>query len=483
MFLSVNPSRQFIIVIRSSRIFNALGENKMKITVINGSPSAQNSITLQTVLYIEALFPQCSFEYLDAGLKIRLYEKDFSVCEKALKEADLILFAYPVYTFLVPSQLHRFIELMKENGIDVKDKYATQITTSKHFYDVTAHRFIEDNCNDLGMKYIRGLSADMDDLLKKKGQKDARTFFDYVLYCMENDLYEPARYPARYHLNPYQPKGVNVAEAVRKTVHNLTAVIVADAQDDSPLMRMIEAFRADLPLNSTLVNIRDFPFKGGCLGCFHCAASGKCVYNDGFDEYLREHIQKADAIIYAYTLKDHSMGSRFKMFDDRQFCNGHRTVTMGKPIGYLVSGNLDNEPNMRMVMEARSEAGGNFHAGIASDQNDPDTEIRKLAQTVGYAVTHSYTQPANFYGVGGLKIFRDLIWQMQGLMKEDHRFYKKHGFYDFPQKKAGTMLAMYAVGAMMSNQKLNQKIGSKMTEGMVMPYKKIIAKAKASSSR
>ena len=34
------------------------------------------------------------------------------------------------------------------------------------------------------------------------------------------------------------------------------------------------------------------------------------------------------------------------------------------------------------------------------------------------------SRPANFYGVGGMKIFRDLIYVMQGLMKADHKFYK-----------------------------------------------------------
>ena len=54
----------------------------------------------------------------------------------ALESADLLLFSYPVYTFIAPSQLHRFIELVKTSGIDLSGKYATQITTSKHFYDV-----------------------------------------------------------------------------------------------------------------------------------------------------------------------------------------------------------------------------------------------------------------------------------------------------------------------------------------------------------
>ena len=95
-----------------------------------------------------------------------------------------------MYTFIAPYQLHRFIELLKESGISLEGKYVTQISTSKHFYDVTAHKYIQDNCQDLGMKYIRGLSADMDDLPKEKGQKEAKEFLKYVFWSMKNDVYE-----------------------------------------------------------------------------------------------------------------------------------------------------------------------------------------------------------------------------------------------------------------------------------------------------
>ena len=223
---------------------------------------------------------------------------------------------------------------------------------------------------------------------------------------------------------------------------------------------------------SEVINIRDFPFAGGCLGCFRCAASGKCIYKDGFDDYLRAHIQSADALIYAYTIKDHSMGYRFKLFDDRQFCNGHRTVTMGKPVAYLVNGEIEDEPNLKTLMEARAEVGGNYLAGIATTPATAAAAAAKLS----YAVAHDYLPPKNFYGVGGLKIFRDLIFQMQGLMREDHRFYKAHGFYDFPQKRPGRVLAMYAVGALMNNEKLRKKAGNKITEGMTMPYEAVLKK-------
>ena len=147
----------------------------MNILVLNGSPKSDYSITLQTVNYLQKLHPEHTFNILHVGQRIRAFEKDFSAATEALNPADLILFSYPVYTFIVPSQLHRFIELMKEHHVNVTEKFATQITTSKHFYDVTAHRFIQDNCQDMGMKYVRGLSADMEDLLTKKGQEEAKS--------------------------------------------------------------------------------------------------------------------------------------------------------------------------------------------------------------------------------------------------------------------------------------------------------------------
>ena len=126
------------------------------------------------VRYLEQQFPGQQFAVLHAGQRIKALEKDFSEAKRALEEADMILFSYPVYTFICPAQLHRFIELMKESGIDFSDKFATQFSTSKHFYDVTAHRYIEDNCQDMGMKVIRGLSAEEAAL---KGIEAVETFF------------------------------------------------------------------------------------------------------------------------------------------------------------------------------------------------------------------------------------------------------------------------------------------------------------------
>ena len=440
------------------------------ILVINGSPKGKNSITLHTCLFLEKKFPGYKFDYLDAGQRIKVLEKDFSPALEAIREADLLVFCYPVYTFLVPSQLHRFLELTKGSGLDLSGKAATQVTTSKHFYDITAHRFIEDNCADMGLPFLDGLSADMDDILSEKGRKQAMDWFEFTLWKLSRGEFKKPRI--------IEGKGIRHLATVPQAVghdEGKKAVIVTDLlPDDDGLKAMIDRFIAVFPYGCDVINIEDFPFQGGCLSCFNCATTGKCVYKDGFDDFLRGTIHKHDAILYAFRIKDHSMGGRFKMYDDRQFCNGHRTVTMGTPFGYLVVGDYSVEENLRLLLEARAQVGGNFLAGIASDEGDVDKDIDTLAATVAYAMERQYTPPQNFLGVGGMKIFRDLIYMMRGLMRADHKFFKSHGQYDFPQKKWWTSWMMYLVGGMMNHPKLKRKLGGKMSEGMIAPYKKVI---------
>ena len=447
----------------------------MKILVLNASPKGAQSTTVHTALYLQALHPEHTFTFLPVGQRIRAYEKDFAPVRTALEEADLVLFCYPVYTFIAPSQLHRLMELIKTDGVDLSGKLASQITTSKHFYDVTAHRWLEENCCDLGMWVIRGLSADMEDLLSARGQEEARMFFDQLVFsCAHGPFVAPSPRAPRRDTPVYRP----VLPAAAKTRDRDVVIVTNCADDDENLAGMIADFRAALPCESRVVNIRQFPFDGGCLGCFGCAITGKCVYKDGFDDFLRNTIQSADGFVYAFTISDHYTHSSFKCFDDRQFCNGHRTVTHGKPIAYLISGDYRYESNLQMIVEGRAEVGGNYLCGVATDEGDTTAALEGLAENLTFAMDHSLRRPANFYGVGGMKIFRDLIYVMQGLMKADHKFYKAHGIYDFPQKQHARIWQMRLVGALLAVPSIQRKAKGKMTEAMIGPYRHVVENAK-----
>ena len=226
----------------------------MRILVVNASPKGEYSITLQTLRYLEKSYPAHSFEYLAAGQKIKALEKDFSGALDMLSKAELILFSYPVYTFIAPSQLHRFFELMKAHNAPVEGKFVSQITTSKHFYDVTAHRYVNENCMDLGMKVIKGLSEDMDDLLTEKGRREAKSFFEYVLFSAENGIFEKA-VPRYVHVPVIASEANECAHTQEKDV-----VIVTDAnRNDMPTyQRLIKKSR--LKQIETFINNGGFSY-------------------------------------------------------------------------------------------------------------------------------------------------------------------------------------------------------------------------------
>lgn len=452
----------------------------MNILVLNGSPKGQNSITIQSVLYLEKQFPKDTFEIHHIGQQLRKYEKPEVLDEliAAIDASDLVLFAYPVYSAVAPYQMHRLLDVLKarRNGAVWEGKCATQLTTSKHFYDFTAHKYIEENAADLGMSTLQGLSADMDDLLTKEGRAQLGSFWDYVHFAYDHHLFIQQPPLERAQGCHYQLKSAPTAQTGDYDVLILTNC----KEEDENLKNMIEDYRRMLPTPSRVINIRDYRFQGGCLGCLHCAADGNCVYKDDFQRFLREEVQVADAIVYAATIENHFIGSDFKLTFDRQFCDGHRTTTMGMPVGYILSGAYTKERNLINIIEGRGEVAQHFMLGVASDEStNPLTiqdDLRKLAVKTHYALTQKLQLPQNFLGVGGAKIFRDLIYITGGLMREDHKFYKKHGFYDFPQKRVGERLKMQIIGFLLAQPAVRKNMGGTMQELVVKPYKEAVAK-------
>jgi len=454
----------------------------MKLVVINGSPKGLNSVTLQYIEYLKKRNPADNFSVIHAGQKIRQFQK-IEIMNDAMTElisADLILFAYPVYTSLAPYQLAKFIELIKKHPQAEKlaGKFVSQITTSMHFFDFTAHRYIVENALDLKMKVIEGHSAEMEDLLSTKGQKQLTDYYKRLKFAMRNDI--TAYTPGNHNTDANFSFKRTTADADRKSAAAAAdTVIVTDCEPENlSLKNMIDEFIDFYPRPVKVVNIDEFRFSGGCMGCTRCTATGDCVYKDGFQDLLRNEIQSSHAMIFAFSVKDHSMGTKFKLYDDRQFCNGHRTVVRGVYSAYIVHGALNTERNLMDVLEAKAEISETPLAGIACDeslsQSETSESLKKLSLNLDFALREKWDKPQSFYGIGGMKIFRDLIFVMRGLMKADHRFYKKHGIYDFPHKRKGLIIKMKLIGLLMSIPAVRKKVEHKMTEVILKPYKDVI---------
>ena len=60
------------------------------------------------------------------------------------------------------------------------------------------------------MNYIRGLSADMEDLPTKKGQEEAKKFWEHFVWCVEQKQFEPC------YLKNTAPKQVEITVPTKK---------------------------------------------------------------------------------------------------------------------------------------------------------------------------------------------------------------------------------------------------------------------------
>ncbi len=183
----------------------------MNIVVLNGSPKGDLSVTLQYVRYAAKKYPQHSLQYFPVAQNIRKLEKDeaaFGEVMDAVKKADAVLWAFPLYFLLVCSQYKRFIELIFERKQEATfaGKYAASLSTSVHFFDHTAHNYIHAICDDLQMHYVGAYSAAMYDLMKKPERARWLAFTDNFFDAATRRIPTARVYPplqARHFI--YQP--------------------------------------------------------------------------------------------------------------------------------------------------------------------------------------------------------------------------------------------------------------------------------------
>lgn len=452
----------------------------MKILVINGSPKGSLSISFQYVKYLEKLTNgKNEFDVIHVGQEINKLEIDKqyfdSVCDRIIG-VNVVLWVYGVYTLLVPYQLVRFIELLYERDKTsfFNGKFSSQLATSKHFYDITAANYIQQISEDFNMKLIIPHLADSNDMLTEKGQKALSDFLTELEFSTINNIYLSSKYQ-KTHSDISSFNVENFSEIEKDKKHNIS-IITYFTDENSNLKKMINTFVKITPSLVNVVNLADVNIKSGCLGCIHCALEGECVIKDDFKDLFSEYIGNAQGIIYAFEIQHHWFNSQYKKFDDRSFANGHRISNMGKPVGYLISGDLKNEPNIREILEARAEVGGMYLCDIVSDENPEIVvkNIKMLSKKMIWSLENKATRPINFRGVGGMKIFRDLIYVMRGFMVEDHKFYKEHELYDFPQKQKKAILQGKIIGCLLKFKKIRKKVMPMLKTMMIEKHKKVI---------
>lgn len=416
----------------------------MNIIVLNGSPKGDLSVTLQYVRYAARKMPQHSFTIFPVAQTIRKIEKDekaFGEILDAVERADAVWWAFPLYYLVVCSQYKRFIELIFERKREAAfaGKYALSLSTSVHFFDHTAHNYIHAVCDDLQMNYLGAYSAAMYDLMQSRERKRWLAFAENFADAASRKIPTARVYPP---VAPLNFKYIPGAPAAPVDTAGKKILLMKDGQSpsgnvDAMVQTLRENFRGDIDV----VNLMDINIKGGCLGCCKCGLDNVCDYEgkDGYIDFYNEKVKKADVIIFAGAIFDRYLSSRWKMYFDRSFFNTHIPTLQNKQIAYLISGPLEQIPNLRQMLEAYGQIQDANVAGIITDESSDsqriDALIAEFARTLIRAAKDRTSVPLTFLGVGGRKIFRDEIYGMlRFTFQADYRFFKQHGLLDFPQK-------------------------------------------------
>ena len=458
----------------------------MQIAVLNGSPKGDMSVTMQYVRYLRKVFPQHKLKMHHVSQRIKRLEQREEVFHQLIDEvrsSDAVLWASPVYFCLVPAQYKRFIELIWERGVTeaLAGKYAASLTTSINFYDYTAHEYLQAISEDLDMRFVGPFSACMYDLLEEDKRDQFRCFAEELFGAVEREAATARRYPAtRRRAFEYTP-GLGEPK-VDLAGHRMQ--IITDAQErDGNLTRMLQRFRGAFSTEVPVVNLHDVEIKGGCQGCIHCGYDNQCVYAhaDGFVEFYESQVKPADILILAGTIRDRYLSSRWKLFFDRSFYNGHAPTLGGKQVALLISGPLSQNPHLRQIVQASLEHQPANLAGIVTDETGDSAEMDRLldelAERIVQYASMGFVRPPTFLAVGGKKLLRDAVWgRLRSTFPADHRAYRRLGMYDFPQKETRVRVQNAVFGVLMKSQGFRQEYYKRVKPAMMQPCAALLAK-------
>jgi len=457
----------------------------MKIAVLNGSPKGQISVTMQYVHFLQQKFPDTEFKIFDIALKIKKLEKEKKYFQEIIGEisaSDAVLWAFPLYFCLVCSQYKRFIELIFERNETsaFRGKPAASLTTSINFFDHTAHNYINAICDDLEMKYFGPYSAEMSDMHKSRERQRLKTFSELFIKAIKEGIPSIKNYkPLIAQETVYESAKLMPVETNGKKV-----LIVVDDMSKSPnLSKMAENLQKTFSPVAELVQLKDVDIKGGCLGCMQCGMDNVCVYEgkDGFLDFFNQKIKTADILFIAGSIHDRYLSSLWKCFFDRSFFNGHIPVLRDKQIGFVISGPFSQIYNLREIFEAYVGMQDSNLVGFVSDDMGNSAEINAALQIVASkAVMYSnlgYIKPQMFYQVAGTKLFRDAVWsRLRPVFQADHKYYKKHGFYNFPQKNYKWRLINSTLVLLTKIPFFRREFIKRMKVEMIRPFNNVLKK-------
>ena len=171
------------------------------------------------------------------------------------------------------------------------------------------------------------------------------------------------------------------------------------------------------------------------------------------------------------------------MFFDRSFLNGHVPSLSGKQIGFIISGPLSQIPNLRQILQGYCEWQQDNLVDFITDEYEDSSEIDALLESFAKHLIRfankNYIKPPTFLAVGSSRIIRDDIWgRFRFIFQADHRFLKKHGMYDFPQKDLKTRIKNSIIIPLTKIPAFRKEFTKRLNTELIKPHQKILEEIK-----
>jgi multimeric flavodoxin WrbA len=455
----------------------------VRFAILNGSPKGPESVSMQYILYIQKKHPEHEYIMLNVAQIINVLEKDkerFNEIIQQINDSDGVIWGFPVYVMLVCSQFKRFIELIFERNKELvfKNKYTAVLSTSIHFYDHTAQNYIHAICDDLRMKYVGYFPADSWDLLYPDRRANWLLFAEKFFEAVQT------RQPTTQHYQKAQVRDFTydpASSVEEKLSPNRKVLIISeDTSNETNLGKMVNQFVKSFSGYIELVDIYDIDIKGPCIGCTKCGYSHKCIYEDkdDFTNFWTNKVMKADILVFASIIKDRYLSSRWKLIYDRAFFNNHTPTLIGKQIGYIISGPLSQNLNLKEMLIAHVEYQDSNYVDVVTDEFGDSAHIDALLHNlaknmVDYSLA-GYIKPISFLGEAAMKIFRDDVFgRNRFVFLADHEYYESHGVYDtFPQNDERAKRMNEKLIPLMRIDKMRDKIDLK--KEFLKPFQRVL---------
>jgi multimeric flavodoxin WrbA len=455
----------------------------MELLVLNGSPKGKASATMQYIHFIQKHFPNHTLNIINISQPVNKIENNpesFKNIIDAVRSCDAVVWAFPVYYMLVPGNYKRFIELIWERKVEdaFSNKPAVIVATSIKYMDHAAYYYMQAICEDLGMKYMGQFTPSMYDLEKENVQNQILIFARNLFQEIQQAAVMPRHYPPVVSRDFIYAPG----PAQRKVDPKGKRVLLITDQEESQtnLKGMVERFCASFSKEIELVNLHDIETKGSCLGCIRCWYDHTCVYKDEYIDFMHEKVLKADIMIWAGAIKDRFLSSKWKVFLDRSFCNGHVPWLVGKQIGFIISGPLSQIPNIREVFEVFLELTHANLCGFVTDEygdsDNIDVLLSDMAERMIRYAEQDYIRPITFLGYGSNLVLREMFWGRFRFpfIADWQQYYCKLDEFQFPHSDFKTRIINSIMMQLSRFPKFRKHVTNNLKDELIKPLVKVV---------